>query len=480
VSEQTEPTGQTEPIGQTEQAEPTEPTERKRPRRTHPASAFISGWVALGAFLLAQLRGVFDNPGYPDPRTPIMLIMLAGAAVLLIAGGLWRWWNTLFYIDDDEFRVETGRFFHTSKRMAYSKIQSVDIRQPLLARLFDMCALVVATGNAESVELRFLRRKQAESLHDYLLAKAAAERAEQVDGGSAPMPQPAAPVLVKLPNKRIVAAKFLSLSLWLGIVGPLAAAVVAFVFDVPWVSFGGFLAAGIGIVGFVWTRIVGQLNFQVSRTPTGLRVQHGLTELRSYSVPRKRVQAVTITQHWLWRLLGVYQVDAAILGSGGEDESGKSGSILLAAGTWAEVESVLGECWPQDSWKAVPVRPVSKSGWWLHPLRRQGSKWGFDQHFFVAKYGWLDWEWSIAPLAKAQSVQLSAGPLDRKLSLRSLSVHTAGSQISVSAPWLDADEAQSAFTELSGSLLAERSVASALPLADSAASRRFEPGEQAG
>jgi putative membrane protein len=461
VSEQTEPTEQTEH------------TERKRPQRTHPASAFISGWVAVGAFLLAQMRGLFDGSAGPDGQLPIVLAVLAGIALLIVVSGLWRWWNTLFYIDDDEFRVETGKFFHTSKRMAYSKIQSVDIRQPLLARLFDMCALVVATGNAESVELRFLRRKRAESLHDYLLAKAASERAERIDADAEPTPQPAAQVLVKLPNKRVVAAKFLSFSLWLGIIGPLTIAIVAFIFDIPSVSFGGFLAVGIGMVGFIWTRIVGQLNFQVSRTPTGLRIQHGFTDLRSYTVPRQRIQAISITQRWLWRLLGLYQVDAAILGSGGEDENGQSGSVLLAAGTWAEVELILGECWPLDTWKTVPVRPVSKSGWWLHPLRCRASKWGFDQHFFVTKYGWLDWEWAIAPLAKSQSVQLSAGPLDRKLSIRSLNTHTAGAEISVNARWLDAEAAQTAFVELSKSLLAKRPATPDFPASSQCAGPAF-------
>ncbi|MDR1432584.1 MAG: PH domain-containing protein [Propionibacteriaceae bacterium] len=422
--------------------------DQKRPQRTHPASAFISGWLVVGAFLLTQLRGVLRDSGDIGEQAPLLLVLLGGAALLMVGGGLWRWWNTLFFIDDDEFRVESGRFFHTSKRLAYSKIQSVDIRQPLLARLFDMCALVVDTGNSETVELRFLRRKTAESLHDFLLARAASERAGQPVGGVG-VPQPPTQALVKLPNSQIVLSKLLSLSLWLGIAVPVALAIAAFVLDIWWVSFGGFLAVGVGAVGFVWSRIVGQLNFQVSRTATGLRVQHGLTDLRSYTVPRRRIQAVSITQPWLWRRLGLYRVDAAILGGGGEEKGDESGSALLAAGTWSQVEAVLGECWPGGGWQALPVRPVSKSGWWLHPLRYRGSKWGYDGHFFVAKYGWLDWEWVIAGLDKVQSVGLVAGPLDRRLAICNLQLHTAGAEISVMARWIDAAWAKSALAELS-------------------------------
>ena len=69
---------------------------------------------------------------------------------MVIAGvaGFFTWYFTRFVIDDDELRIETGWVFKKSKKIPFERLQSVDIIQPLAARLFGLAELRLEAGPA--------------------------------------------------------------------------------------------------------------------------------------------------------------------------------------------------------------------------------------------------------------------------------------------------------------------------------------------
>ena len=98
--------------------------------------------------------------------------MIAGVA------GFFTWYFTRFVIDDEELRIETGAIFKKSKKIPFERLQSVDIIQPLAARIFGLAELRLEAGAGDSTtKLRYLTRSQASRLRDYLLARAHGEQA---------------------------------------------------------------------------------------------------------------------------------------------------------------------------------------------------------------------------------------------------------------------------------------------------------------
>ena len=92
------------------------------------------------------------------------------------------WYFTRFVIDNEELRVETGALFKTSKKIPFERLQSVDIIQPMAARIFGLVELRLEAGAGDStVKLRYLKRTKADQLRDYLLTRAHGEQAS-VDG----------------------------------------------------------------------------------------------------------------------------------------------------------------------------------------------------------------------------------------------------------------------------------------------------------
>ena len=82
------------------------------------------------------------------------MVMIAAVA------GFVSWWFTRFIIDDEELRIETGAMFKKSKKIPFERLQSVDIIQPLAARIFGLAELRLEAGAGDSTtKLRYLTRR---------------------------------------------------------------------------------------------------------------------------------------------------------------------------------------------------------------------------------------------------------------------------------------------------------------------------------
>ena len=63
-----------------------------------------------------------------------VVLIIVGIVLLSAIAGFVSWYFTRFVIDDDEIRVETGALFRNSRRVAFERVQSVDLVQPLAPR----------------------------------------------------------------------------------------------------------------------------------------------------------------------------------------------------------------------------------------------------------------------------------------------------------------------------------------------------------
>ena len=149
-------------------------------RRVHPWTPFVQGvrWWPAGVVAALSL-------------TSQMEISVGGGAVLIGVGALvvvtllgigWgflAWQRLTFWFDEDgDLRVDSGVLSRNQRRLQLSRLQSVDVLQPLLARLVGLAQVrveVAGTGGS-SVTLQYLTLGEANDLRNEIVARSAGVR----------------------------------------------------------------------------------------------------------------------------------------------------------------------------------------------------------------------------------------------------------------------------------------------------------------
>ncbi|WP_040162214.1 PH domain-containing protein [Nigerium massiliense] len=162
--------------------------------RAHPASPLVQLWllvVAAAWFILQEFvqGNRFDQiRDFRFGEVPWFAWAVIGFGLISLAAGYWGWWTTKFVIDDKELRIENTGAFTESKRIAFNRIQGVDITQPFAARLLGLAQLTIDVGASgdSGTKLSFLTRKRAGEIREQLLARAHAARSGNARPGAAP------------------------------------------------------------------------------------------------------------------------------------------------------------------------------------------------------------------------------------------------------------------------------------------------------
>lgn len=486
--------------------------------------------VAVLGYLLSQVMddilsaatGTSDRPGGPDQEHdgsgpdveawaldhPALLVLGLVLAILLVAGlGVAAWWFTRYRLGTTTIELRRGAIFRQHRQIRYDRIQAVSISRPILARLSGLAEVKVeSAGGADSnVRLAFLTHSDALALQDRLLGLAAdaeqgsrrpadgivgatavagvartggAADAGSPDGtdgaggtperpsGTPRLPPPATggPPLVDMPFGRLLASTFLSPATLVVVVAlPLAA-----------------LFAGLGVLGMLggffvpilfaaFNRIKHVLtwsNLTLVRQGETLRVAHGLTDVSTSTIPVERVQAIQLTQPWLWRWSGWWRLSVNVAGvSLGGDEITDAG-VLVPVGTDAEVLATLDALTPgievaglEGAMRGtLPAHRYASppSARLLDPVtwRRNGAV--VDPEVALLRRGWPGRIVQIVPHGRIQSMGLHQGPVQRRLGLAQVHlVSTPGAVLPVT-PHLRVADAERLYAQQGAAASAAR------------------------
>lgn len=436
----------------------------KATERPHPLTPLVRGWVLLVAGIVAfgQELLPFRRPeGSPPVPWWGFITLIAAVAVLAGLASIMTWWFTRFVIDDEELRIETGFISRSSKRIGFSRIQSVDVIQPLTARIFGLCELRIEAGAGDSgVTLRYLTRDKAYRLRDYLLSRAHGHTTTVAE--SAARPQASAfedlsaadRVLVRISPKQLVIGLLTSFDFLISVALLVIALAVVWGYGYGIAALAGLLPFAMGVAGLVSRRVLTQYNYTLAETggvrpgePTGLRITRGLTNLTSQSVPLDRIQGVRIRQSWLWRRLNFHRVDIEVLGYGhaGEDNQRHSSSLLFPVATTEQVRIAMSYLLPDAHDEFIPLQPVDRRAVWLRPLSARTLRWGANDRVIVSEGGLLMFVRDTVPHAKTQSVRISQGPVQRRLGLATVHIDTTPGPVDFAIPHLTAEVARTVF-----------------------------------
>lgn len=100
-------------------------------------------------------------------------------------------------------------------------------------------------------------------------------------------------------------------------------------------------------------------------------------------------------------------------------------------------------------WALLGVVAVLALAWWLGGARHRHTRYRLDEDgLHVARGIWWKGE-TLVPRTRVQHLDLERGPIERRLGLASLVLHTAGTRLNaVKLAGLDADEARAIRNEL--------------------------------
>ena len=169
--------------------------------RVHPISPWVRGWVVLVGLLFVASQSVGEDlvrslMGAGEFRAAeglwITLAIFGAVFVVMLIVYYFSWRFTKYRLDDEQVLLDTGVIFRQHRRVRYDRVQAVDIRQPLLARVFGLAELKfeAADGGKTAMQLAFIKEGEARILRAEIMGRAAgiqagADPAQAADRGVA-------------------------------------------------------------------------------------------------------------------------------------------------------------------------------------------------------------------------------------------------------------------------------------------------------
>ncbi len=415
------------------------PDERGR-RRVHPYTPFVQGvrWWPAGIVAAVSLTSQLD-------------ITLGSAAVLVGIGALLvvtligtgfaylSWQRLTFWFDDDgDLRVDSGVVSRNERRLQLSRLQSVDVMQPLVARLAGVAELRVEVAGAgdSKVTLQYLTLREANDLRNEIIARSAGVRHDVEEAPEH--------VLVRVPAGDLVVSLLLRAETW----GLLVITVLVLVVTITTAGPAGLGALVLGGVPLfqVFAQFSRYYDFTVAESPDGLRLRHGLLQRTRQTVPPGRVQAVGFVQPFLWRRRGWVRVRLNVAGvsssTQGSGDQSFTENVLLPVAPWPVALAIVARVLPGVDLGGIRTLPAPERA-----RRRAWIQWrqlavGWDDQVFITRGGRIVARWDVVPHARTQSVRVTQGPWERSLGLASVHVDSTPGAVRIVGRHRDAAEAR--------------------------------------
>lgn len=458
-------------------------------RRVHRVTPLLNAWKVAVAIVAIVIFQGFDDLAGAD--VPLLLVVGIVAGVVVVASlvslaySYLAWRRMTYTVTSDAVVLRSGVLFRRERFSRLTRIQSVEITQPLLGRIFGFSALHVesAGGSGHDLTISYLTHSEASAVRNEVLARAAGlevgpDVGPNGSGGPAPAsvvsatsPRPPLPALpdaqagerargaappsgdrprvlapeaperqvFELDPSRLLCSLLLHgvfVALMVGVTAVVVLGLVTGSWEYVLPSGAGLLGAG----AFLWSRFASEFAFRVAISPDGLRVRAGLLATTARTIPPDRIQSVTLAQGPLWRLTGWWRVRVSLASTVSSSESGKDSSALLPVGTSDEALAMvrlaiadLGEdeldvlregmtgTGDAQGWVPSPRRAV-----WVDPIAYRRNAFRALRGSLALRRRRVFRELTLVPHARTQSLGIEQGPVDRMLNLVVFRPHTAG------------------------------------------------------
>lgn len=387
-------------------------------RRVHRLTPLLRLWSVILALIaafalnvnLAALRDIFafitgEHRGEALRDTALALAgFIAVCAVVWLVSGLW--WHRMGYrLGAEELSLRRGLLSVQLRTARYDRTQAVDVVEPVIARLFRLAAVRVETAGGQSsvIEIAYLKKADAEALRDDILARVHGAPISQTETPAAELAEE--PALVpEIPIARsLIAAALRTSTLFLA--GFLILVVVT---RLPLST---ALPILVGVLPNAWNVLDSSWRYTARTDGEVLNITYGLADRRRQSIRLDRIHAVQITQPFLWRPLGWYEVRVSVAGYGASASGKASGSTrILPVGTLAQARQFL----PAD---AAPTYASPARAKWVSPLDYRQQTVALNGGYVIVRNGRLNRRIKAIHTSHIQELTYRRGPISQALGL---------------------------------------------------------------
>ncbi|QSX79918.1 PH domain-containing protein [Agrilutibacter solisilvae] len=452
-------------------------------RRLHPMSWLFVLLQQLKQFILPLVAAFF----FGGDRNELWPLIGVGVLALM---AVWRYFTYRYGIAGDALVVRSGLLERSLRVIPFARIHNVALEQSLLHRVFGVAEvrLESAGGKKPEAEMRVLKMADALAL-EALVRRRGSIVASPADATSEQAPTlllalpPGEVLRVGLVSNRgliVVGAAIGGLSqfrprLLPNLVEQWGQSFVIRVSDsgvetaAP--SLALYAIAGVSLVALavlalrVFSVLLALLQyhgFRLTEHARRLTVERGLLARWRTSASRGRIQAWTLREGMLHRLLGrrSLEVDTAVAEQQNQQRALRE---LAPIGTPAQCEALILHVLPRSGWTRLEWDPVPMRHWWrlwivglpFVGLAAAALTWQFGpvgllallwlpwsayaarrhmastahatgDQLVAVREGWWHRTWRFAELDKLQALELSRGPLDRLCGTATLWLDTSG------------------------------------------------------
>lgn len=455
-------------------------------RRLHPSTLLFSFARTIRGLILPAVLALIS--GSESAWCVIFIVLFVISSVTAIV----RYATLSWRLDTDELIVRQGVFFKSVRHVPYVRIQNMDLAQNIFHRLFRVADVKIETASGTEPEavLSVLGMSDVEVLRKRLFRDRQGHTADAeatIEEAQPPLSSDAGEILVRIPAHRLV---FLGLVMNRGLAVLGAGMGLLYEFDAfdaistrlgedAWLRsvVNPSSLTGVAILALflfmvmlglsvAWS-LVRFWGFTLRTRGEDLQLACGLFTRVSASIPRQRIQSLTISASWIHRLFGLASIRAQTAGGSSQDENANLARsrfvpVLPAVDAPAIITAALPRIvmgtpdWQSISPKAIarirrrsvfliglPAAPlavfvtpwtligagviVAFAWWWAAAYVRRArfarTDWGL-----VWQRGVVTQKTTFLPEEKVQTVRIAQSPFDRRHGHVTLLVDAAGGQ----------------------------------------------------
>ncbi|MFD1416443.1 PH domain-containing protein [Oceanobacillus jeddahense] len=296
------------------------------PKRLHPAAILFDIIQSLKQSILGILpiAIVIISNG----ASFYLMIGIAVIIGLIILSSVLSWVRFTYQLEEDQLRIERGIIIRKKRTISKHRIQSIDLSQNVIHRIFGLTKVAIETaGNDSSTDaaLSAVRMEDGRMLHDELKYKKHVSETEALEAEKEINTEQTKPDESNLPKRTItLKALFItgstsaSFGILIGLFGAAFSQVESLIPDqfyndiTRWALSLGMqimIIFAIIVVLFLWLlsilyTVVKDWNFTITRYEKELFITRGLLEKKQTTIPLKRIQAVGIKESPVHQLFG--------------------------------------------------------------------------------------------------------------------------------------------------------------------------------
>ena len=429
-------------------------------RRVHRLTPLLRLWSVILALIAAfalnvnmeALRDIFafitgEHRGEALRDTALALAgFIAVCAVVWLASGLW-WRRMGYQLGAEELSLRRGLLSVQLRTARYDRTQAVDVVEPVIARLFRLAAVRVETAGGQSsvIEIAYLKKSDAEALRDDILARVHGAPTSQTEAPaeeSAEEPAEEPALVPEIPIARSLIAAALRTSM-LFLVGFLILVVVT---RLP---LSAALPILVGALPNAWNVLDSSWRYTARTDGEVLNITYGLADRRRQSIRLDRIHAVQITQPFLWRPLGWYEVRVSVAGYGASASGKASGSTrILPVGTLAQARQFLLA-------DAAPTYASPTRAKWVSPLDYRQQTVALTGGYVIVRNGRLNRRVKAIHTSHIQELTYRRGPISQALGLATVGLDLVQGPVRMDARNLTLADATALLTQLRSRQLPE-------------------------